>query len=76
MAKKIRMNKFNVEWLYAKQCWDALVKEEPIPPIPNYTIWESDDGATFVKEKISGYKPIDPMKVTCRGVTVYDPDAS
>lgn len=66
--KRVRNNRMNIEWAYAKECWDALKGGHPVPPVPHYSIWESDDGKP---EKIVGRKPITPKRVSCNGVTVY-----
>jgi hypothetical protein len=65
---KVRNNRFNIQWHYAKQCWDAIVAGDEVPPIPNYTIWETTDGKA---ERVIGQKQIVPMRVTCRGITVH-----
>ena len=67
--KRIRNNRFNVEWLYAKQCWDALVNGEEIPEVPNYTIFETDP--TTGKEKVIGHKPIKPAKISYKGTVLF-----
>ncbi len=68
-TRRTRNNRFNIEWGYAQACWQALKNNEPIPPIPNYSTWESFE--TGGSPKLIGTKPITPMKVTCNGVTVF-----
>lgn len=66
--KQFRNNKFNVEWMYAKACWDALKEGREVPPIPHYTLWETNEQR---QEKVIGTKEISPKRVTCNGVTIY-----
>ena len=68
MAAKVRNNRFAVQWCYAKECWDALVVGNEVPPVPTYTIWEVNENG---REKIIGHKEIVPMRVTCRGVSAH-----
>lgn len=70
MAKLTGNNKHNITWVYAKQCWDALKNNQEIPPIPNYMEWETEDTGGKGR-KITGYKPIEPCKVTCGGRTIF-----
>lgn len=70
MAKVFGNNEHNITWVYAKECWDALKYDTPIPPIPYYDTWESEEtggkGRTMTGQKI-----ISPCKVTYNGVTVF-----
>jgi hypothetical protein len=66
---KIRHNKHDVTWQYAKECWDALKSSRTVPPIPNYTTWETGDFS--VKDKVISVKPITPMRVTAKEGSVY-----
>jgi hypothetical protein len=71
MAKLTGNNRHNIQWGYAQACWQALKNGDTIPPIPLYDEWESEE--TGGKGRVfTGKKPIDPMKVTCNGVTVYE----
>lgn len=63
--KRVRNDRFNIEWTYAKECWSS---HPNYPPIPDYTIWESVDGG---KEKVIGFKRIKPKKVTKNGLTLF-----
>jgi hypothetical protein len=65
---RIRRTKFNVEWVYAKVCYDALRAGQPVPEPPKYEVFEHKPKH---KPKLIGKEPIEPMKVTCNGVTVY-----
>lgn len=69
MANRTINNKFNVEWTYAKTCWLSLVDGTEVPPVPKYKTWEIND-ATGVK-KLAKETLIDPMKVSCRGTTLF-----
>ena len=64
-----RHNRFNTEWCYAKSCWDALVNDLPIPPVPFYQMYEVDEATG--KEKLIKQLKITPMKVTYKGKTVF-----
>ena len=70
MAKRIRNNRFDVEWHYAGECWDRISAGLEINPIPTYSIWESDEGNG--KEILIGNRPISPKRVTCNGITVFE----
>jgi hypothetical protein len=61
-------NRHNVTWVYAKSCWDALTRGDPVPPIPLYDVWEHEEGGA---RRIVDRRPIEPCKVSCNGVTVY-----
>jgi hypothetical protein len=65
-----RSNEHNVTWLYANQCWTALMSDLPLPPIPKYQIYEVADGIgkgeVLIKEL-----PITPCQITCRGKTYF-----
>lgn len=65
-----RTNRLNVEWNYAQACYSALRNSDPIPPIPEYEIWQKEADSTN-PEKLVGKKLIEPQRVTCNGVSVY-----
>lgn len=70
MAKVFGNNKHNITWFYANQCWSSLKNDEPLPPIPYYDLWESEE--TGGKGRIfTGRELIEPCKVTCNGVVVF-----
>lgn len=60
-------DRHDVQWRYAKQCWNALKAGEPLPPVPNFNIYEERDG----KRKLVKRQPITPMKITFDGVEYY-----
>jgi hypothetical protein len=66
---RIRTNKFDVEWQFAKRCWTWLSQglDTPQPAVPNYSIWKVVNG----KETFSGSKPISPKRVSCAGVVLF-----
>lgn len=67
--KRTRNNRFNIEWGYAQECYNAMRAGIPIPPIPRYSTWETFEmGGT---PKLVGTDPITPMKVTHNGVTIF-----
>ncbi len=70
MSKRTGNNRHNITWGYAQSCWQSLKNGEPIPPIPEYDIWETDENGTKGRVLI-GKKLIEPCKVTCNGVTVF-----
>ena len=70
MAKKTGNNRFNIEWIYAKTCWDALKNNSEVPPIPSYDMWETTESDG--RRKYVGTKEITPMRVTCNGKTLYE----
>ena len=67
--KRIRNDKFSKEWAYGTACWQAIIAGDPIPPAPQYSIWESTEGAG--KERFVGTKPIEPKQVTHQGTTWF-----
>lgn len=67
--KRIRRNEMNIQWVYAKQCWDALKNGQPLPPIPKYQVYESYE--TGGKETLVGEKLITPMKIVYGGEVYF-----
>jgi len=62
-------NEINVQWTYAKDCWNSLLLGNPIPAIPLYTVWETLEGK--YDPKVVEQKIIKPMKITFDGVVYY-----
>lgn len=69
MAKRIRNNRFNVEWIFAGQCGTALIAGKPLPAVPKYKMWETDENGG--DEKLIGSKLIEPQQVIFRGVRQF-----
>lgn len=67
---RTRQNRFNIEWLYARQCWDALSKGLPLPPVPKFQTYMvyARDGST----KLISEEKITPMKIVFKGHTYFD----
>lgn len=64
-----RNNRHNITWLYAKICWDSLVANKEIPPVPHFTIWESNPKTGV--ERIVGTEPIKPQKIIRGDVVLF-----
>ena len=65
-----RTNEHNITWLYARQCWDALVAGDDLPPIPMFQTYESTDGVNK-GEKLVKETPIKPQMIKYKGLTYY-----
>lgn len=60
-GKTRRTDEHCVTWLYAGACFNALRDGNPLPPIPQYTIWEISDNRP---DKIVGFGDIVPARVS------------
>jgi hypothetical protein len=62
-------NRFDVEWQFAKKCWDILVKGEGYPEVPEFSTWNVNimtGDKRLVKREF-----ITPQKVSYRGKTLF-----
>lgn len=68
MSEKRRRwdDEINVRWNYAWSCLDALKAGRAVPPIPTYTVYETDE-ASGVTRPIDRKVLTDPARVEHNG---------